>query len=445
MNLIKNKLLLIKTVTFLVTSIILFPQCVFAQGVQLRASNFDDLMTDTLATQDAVFEAEKKILSQKQSKKVVEGDYIPSIDSEVLGEYHIFDNFRDVKPLDEYEWHLRTDWNVYDFGRKEMKYTSADISINIAKNNLKLVHNSEMGRLLKIYTDYSHQTEKVKLIDDYETFLNSLKKDVEGRIKGGVGTILEKNQFDLTLNALALRKLDAKKLLQSAKSDYQLYFSIVFDKNLLPNLDKFKKNAKSTLGEIFEADVLTPQEKKLKLEISKAVIEKEIYASEYYPDVKVGLKMKKYDLYDNDPNFEIVGSITNKMNLFDGFKRQYSVNSKVEEIAGLAAKLRLSRIQKEQRIIRYKIEYDNFIRETENEITKMNKVKDDFKIAQDMTSLKALTFGERIKFASNILTSQLKILDNYYQQYNILIDIVDLKGGFTDMFKLQNLQVKGSL
>ena len=75
----------------------------------------------------------------------------------------------------------------------------------------------------------------------------------------------------------------------------------------------------------------------------------------------------------------------------------------------------------------------------------MDKIKDDFKIAQDMASVKALTFGERIKFSSEILTSQLKILDNYYQQYDILIDIMDLKGEFTEMFKLKNLQVKGSL
>ena len=76
---------------------------------------------------------------------------------------------------------------------------------------------------------------------------------------------------------------------------------------------------------------------------------------------------------------------------------------------------------------------------------KMSKIKDDFKIAQDMTTLKALNFGEKIKYASDILTSQLKILDNYYQQYNILIDVVDLKGKFTEMFNLQSLQVKGSL
>ena len=49
-----------------------------------------------------------------------------------------------------------------------MKYKSADISIDIEKNNLKLVHNSEMARLLKIYTDYSHQFEKMNLISDYE-------------------------------------------------------------------------------------------------------------------------------------------------------------------------------------------------------------------------------------------------------------------------------------
>ncbi len=432
-------------ILFIVSISIFYNNHTFSQKLNIKIKSFDQLMRDTLATQDAVFEAEKKILSQKQTKKVVEGDYIPSVTSEILGEYLLFDNFREVPTLDEYELHLGTDWNVYDFGRKHMKYKSADISIEIAKNNLKLVHNSEMARLLKIYTDYSHQTEKFNFITDYENILLSLKKEVEGRIKGGVGTILEKNQFDQTLNALALRKLDAKKLLRSAKSDYQLYFSSVFNEKLLPDLDSFTNNVKSILKEVFKADVITPKEKELKLEISKAILEKDIYASEYYPDVKVGLKLRKFDLYDNDPNFEIVGSLTSKMNLFDGFKREYSVGSKVEEIAGLAAKLRLSRIQKEQRVIRYKIEYDNFIRETENEIKKMDKVKDDFKIAKDMTSLKALTFGERIKFSSEILTSQLRILDNYYQQYDILIDVMDLKGEFTEMFKLKNLQVKGSL
>ena len=443
MNLKKIKY--IKIFVLLFTILISSNQISYSQNLRIQATNFNKLMRDTLATQDAVFEAEKKILSQKQTKKVVEGDYLPSIESEVLGEYTFFDNFRDVPPIDEYELHLSTDWNIYDFGRKNMKYKSADVSIDIAKNNLKLVHNSEMARLLKIYTDYSHHYEKMNLINDYEKFLLLLQKEVEGRLKGGVGTILEKNQFDQTLNALALRKLDAKKFLQSAKSDYQLYFSTVFNEKLLPNLDEFKEKVTSVLKDIFKVNVLTPQETKLKLEISKAVVEKEIYASEYYPDVKVGLKLRKFDLYDNDPNFEIVGSLTNKINLFDGFKRQYSVSSKIEEIAGLAAKLRLSRLQKEQRVIRYKIEYDNFVRETENELSKMDKIKDDFKIAQDMTTLKALNFGDKVKYASDILTTQLKILDNYYQQYNILIDVVDLKGKFTEMFNLQSLQVKGSL
>ncbi len=444
MELIKYKSILLYIVLLL--AIFIYPNNkLYSKNLRIKATNFNELMRDTLATQDAVFEAEKKILSKKQTKKVVEGDYLPSIQSEVLGEYTFFDNFREVPPIDEYELHLSTDWNIYDFGRKNMKYKSADISIDIEKNNLKLVHNSEMARLLKIYTDYSHHFEKMNLINDYEKFLLLMQKEVDARIKGGVGTILEKNQFDQTLNALALRKLDAKKFLQSAKSDYQLYFSTVFNEKLLPKLDNFKLKTKLILENIFDVDVLTPQEIKLKLEISKAVIEKEIYASEYYPDVKVGLKLRKFDLYDNDPDFEIVGSLTNKINLFDGFKRQYSVQSKVEEIAGLAAKLRLSKLQKEQRIIRYKIEYDNFVRETENEMIKMVKIKDDFKIAQDMTTLKALNFGEKIKYASDILTSQLKILDNYYQQYNILIDVIDLKGKFTEMFDLQSLQVKGSL
>lgn len=402
-----------------------------------RHFSFDKLIVETLAVQDAVFEAEKGILSRRQDKKVVEGDYIPQANAEVFGQYHIWDNYRDFDPLDEYDLSLSTDWRVYDFGRKEMKYKSSDLSIDIAFNQLKTVQNDETGRLLKIYTDYSHQTEKMRLVEQYEEFLIGLQEEVEARIVGGVGTILEKNQFDQTLNSLRLRKLDASKLLQSAKSDYQLYFAAVFDEEILPSLDSFHVRADENLAGIFRIDVTTPLEQKLKLEIEKAVLEKEIYASEYYPDVKVGLELKKYDLYDNDPDFEILATLTSKMTLFDGFKRQYSVSSKGEEIAGLAAKLRLTSIQKEQRVRRYQIEYENLQNEIENELVKIEKIQNDFDIAEDMTDLKALTFGERISFASDILTSQLRILENYYQQYEILIDVLSLKGGFSDMFEIE--------
>ncbi len=406
---------------------------------------FDKMIVETLAVQDAVFEAEKGILSRRQDKKVVEGDYIPQANAQVFGQYHIWDNYRDFDPLDEYDLSLSTDWKVYDFGRKRMKYESADLSIEISYNQLKTVHNNEVARLLKIYTDYSHQTEKMRLVEAYEGLLISLRDEVEGRISGGVGTILEKNQFDQTLNALRLRKLDASKLLQSAKTDYQLYFSAVFDETILPTLDEFQIRAEAVLGGTFKIGELSPLEEKLKLEIKKAVLEKEISASEYYPDIKVGLELKKYDLYDNDNQFELLGTLTSKMTLFDGFKRQYSVRSKGEEIAGLAAKLRLTKIQTEQRIKRYEIEFENLQNEIENEMIKIEKIQNDFDIAKDMTELKALTFGERISFASDILTSQLRMLENYYQQYETLIDVLDLKGGFSDMFEIESASERRTL
>ena len=55
------------------------------------------------------------------------------------------------------------------------------------------------------------------------------------------------------------------------------------------------------------------------------------------------------------------------------------------------------------------------------------------------------TFGERIKFDTEILTSEIKILENYFQKYEILVDIMKLKGGFTDMFDLKTLRTKSSL
>ena len=157
------------------------------------------------------------------------------------------------------------------------------------------------------------------------------------------------------------------------------------------------------------------------------------------------MKFKKYDLYDNDPDYEILGLMTSKFNLFDGFKRQYSADSKFEEIGGLNAKLRLTTIQKEQRIMRYEIEYNNLIKETQTEEENKIKIQNDFNIAKDMTDLKTLTFGERIKFATDILTSELKILENYFQRYEILIDIMKLKGGFTKMFNLNTIRFKGNI
>ncbi len=409
------------------------------------ALNFKNLMRETLSAQDAVFEAVKNIISEQKTRKVVEGDYLPYVDTEIEGEYHIFDNFREVPPLDEFDFNLESNWKVFDFGRKSMKYNSADLSINLARNNLNIVHNSELARLLKIYLDNAHQIRKLKLIDEYEKILLILQKDIENRIKGGVGTILEKNQFDQTLTTLSLRKMDANKLYQSAKTDYQLYFTYRFNDKLLPEKDVFRKQMETIFKKVFEIKHLTPDEKKLKLEIRKAFLEKKIYESEYYPDITVGLKLKKYDIYDNDPDFEILGLMTSKMNLFDGFKRHYSAESKFEEISGLNAKLRLTTLQKEQRIMRYEIEYDNLINETKTENEKKLKIQKDFNIAKDMTDLKILTFGERIKFATDILTSELKILENYFQKYEILVDIMKLKGGFTKMFDLKTLRTKSSL
>ena len=83
-----------------------------------------------------------------------------------------------------------------------------------------------------------------------------------------------------------MRKLDASKLLQSAKTDYQLYFSAVFDETILPTLDEFQIRTEAVLGGTFDIDEMSPLEEKLKLEIKKAVLEKEISSSEYYPDIR---------------------------------------------------------------------------------------------------------------------------------------------------------------
>ena len=79
---------------------------------------------------------------------------------------------------------------------------------------------------------------------------------------------------------------------------------------------------------------------------------------------RFGIIYKKYDLYDNNPDFEVLGLLTSKMNLFDGFKRHYSAESKFEEISGLNAKqlsVSMSNIRKHYRELKGSSkEYDLF-------------------------------------------------------------------------------------
>ena len=53
-----------------ITALIVFSTQALTQKLQTNIKNFDQLMRDTLATQDAVFEAEKKSLVRNKQKKL---------------------------------------------------------------------------------------------------------------------------------------------------------------------------------------------------------------------------------------------------------------------------------------------------------------------------------------------------------------------------------------
>ena len=65
MKLINYKSIL-KCIVLLITIFLYSNKKLYSQNLRIKATNFNELMRETLATQDAVFEAEKKILSKKQ-------------------------------------------------------------------------------------------------------------------------------------------------------------------------------------------------------------------------------------------------------------------------------------------------------------------------------------------------------------------------------------------
>ena len=117
------------------------------------SEEFLRIISNTTLEQEQTFEAEKKIIEAMQDRKVDESDYKPIVEGEFSGSLLLYDNFRQDKGLsdeDKHDFSLTSILKVYDFGRKDLIYQSADKSIEIQRINLIKVKNKEAERLYKI-------------------------------------------------------------------------------------------------------------------------------------------------------------------------------------------------------------------------------------------------------------------------------------------------------
>ena len=114
----------------------------------------------------------------------------------------------------------------------------------------------------------------------------------------------------------------------------------------------------------------------LDLEIRKSRLEQSVSESEMFPDLTLGLKLTKFDVVSTGNDFEVRATATSKINIFDGFRRKYTVRGQSERIAALAAQLRNAKLLKDQRLSQYLIQYQNLGSEAVVEVEKKQKNKD---------------------------------------------------------------------
>ena len=117
-------------------------------------------------------------------------------------------------------------------------------------------------------------------------------------------------------------------------------------------------------------------------EIRKSRLEQEVSTSEAFPDLTLGLKVTKFDVVSSNNDFEVRATATSKINLFDGFRRKFTVKGQSERIAALAAQLRNAKLIKDQRLSQYFIRYQILDDEAGVEVEKKQKSQnEDWKIA----------------------------------------------------------------
>ncbi len=403
------------------------------------SDEFLRLISNTTLEQEKIYESEKKIIEAIQDRKVDESDYKPIVEGEFTGSLLLYDNFRKSRGLTDdtkHDFSLTSILKVYDFGRKDLIYDSADKSIEIERINLVKVKNQEAERLFKIVSDYDFALRKMDKLNEYYVFLNSQGEKIRDKFSLGGGTILELNQFEQLVNSFILQKQSIARDLRDAKAQYNLYFSFPFRDRLFPAEAELAARAYNIAGDPFDSDEYNLEEVLLDLEIRKSRVEQEVTQSELFPDLTLGLKITKFDVVSTKNDFEIRATATSKLNLFDGFRRKYTVKGQGERIAALAAQLRNAKLIKDQRLSEYLIRYQILNDEAVVEVEKKQKAKKDWDIAKEMSNVTALDLGTEIRYASSILSSELRLMDIEAEQGVLLIQGISAQGKMTEYFKI---------
>ena len=406
------------------------------------SDEFLRLISNSTLEQEKIYEAEKRIIEAIQDRKVDESDYKPIVEGEFTGSLLLYDNFRKTQGLPDntkHDFSLTSLLKVYDFGRKDLIYDSADKSIEIERINLLKVKNQEAERLFKIVSDYDFAMRKIERLDEYEIFLNGQGEKIRDKYSLGGGTILELNQFEQLVNGFILQKQSIARDLRDAKAQYDMYFSFPFRVRVFPaeaELAARAYNITGIIGGPFESNEYNLEETLLDLEIRKSRLEQEVSTSEAFPDLTFGLKITKFDLISTTNDFEVRATATSKINLFDGFRRKFTVKGQSERIAALAAQLRNAKLLKDQRLSQYFIRYQTLVDEAGVEVEKKQKSKNDWNIAKEMSKVTALDLGTEIRYASSILSSELRLFDIESEQGILLIQGISAQGKMTEYFKI---------
>ena len=207
-----------------------------------------------------------------------------------------------------------------------------------------------------------------------------------------------------------------------------------FRKNVFPAEAELAARAYNITGNPFKSIEYNLEESLLDLEIRKSRLEQAVTSSEMFPDLTLGLKLTKFDVLSTANDFEVRATATSKLNFFDGFRRKYTVKGQSERIAALAAQLRNAKLLKDQRLAQYRIRYQNLDDEALIEVEKKQKSKNDWDIAKEMSSVTALDLGTEIRYASSILSSELRLMDIEAEKGLLLIQGISVQGKLSEFF-----------
>jgi outer membrane protein TolC len=319
--------------------------------------DFWKLLNITLDRSASLLLLKHDIKITKANLAILKSEYYPTLSLNYFNEYYhgfsrsggasIGGSYYPANSEYRNSLNLRADYEILNFGDREIREALNDIDVEILKSEIDLEKERIAKELLRNFTSALKAQEIIKIKKRILAIKRTLLNNTGRLYKAGLASRADISRLRVDMATVEKSILKAKLDQVEALKNIEILSNLKIDPNSV-SLEMLKLNRFPKRG--FEESA---KARNLKLQIDKKIKELELYKKEYLPKLYAN---GSYQLYgsDKDSFFDAVKEIERnnwnvgialKWDIFNGFKTNALMEKKKVEIERLTQEYKLEKIK----------------------------------------------------------------------------------------------------